>query len=331
MHDRYRKMIGRVVMPLTALSVFVVFSGCTSGKVKDDSSVTSFSNFEIKVFTSTVWDQQHPTGSVTVPDGYKVIGGGVLDYWQAGGYAPYGNMLTASYPDLVSNKIWHAAGKDQGVKNITDLMIYAIALYDPQDKWDVKVFSSTSDHESDRPQATVSVTSDYRMTGGGAKVNWTGYGNLLISSIPGTKQQWNAHGWWQGESDPSTITAYAIGIKPRDGSPLPDSDIQSVTSSEASHPKVYVKVADGYRLTGGGAHTIDWTNHSTGDSGNYLTFSLPASCHPAQGLTAPPPNPVPDCVLPTSYTSGYNYWIAGSKDHSVPNPAKIMAYAIGLK
>lgn len=329
--DIYRN-ITNIKNPLGIfLFTILISSGCANNNVKEEAFETSFSNFDIKIFTSTVWNQQHPSGNVTVPEGYKVIGGGALDYWQSGGAGAYGNMLTASYPDPASNRIWHAAGKDQGVKNETDLMIYAIAIYDPNDKWDVKVFSNTSTVKSDRPFASVAVTSDYRMTGGGAKVNWNGYGNLLTRSTPSDYATWMARGWWQGQSDPSTTTVYAIGIKPKDGSSLPSSDITCATSSKASHPSAYIKVADGYRLTSGGAQTTDWTDPSSGASGNYLTFSLPASCQPSEGLEAPPPMPIPNCSLPLDATSGYNYWIAGAKDHAVSNPANIVTCAIGLK
>ena len=50
----------------------------------------------------------HPSQSVSVPDEYKMVGGGALDNWSG-----YGNMLTASYPR--EDRTWTASGKDQHV------------------------------------------------------------------------------------------------------------------------------------------------------------------------------------------------------------------------
>jgi len=57
------------------------------------------------------------------------------------------------------------------------------------------------------------VVPGFYMTGGGARVNWTGQGNLLTASFPQDRQTWVAEGKDHFESDPSTITAYAIGFK----------------------------------------------------------------------------------------------------------------------
>ena len=95
----------------------------------------------------------------------------------------------------------------------------------------------------------------------------------------------------------TNITAYAIGIRPKNGAPVPTNQIFSQASEVAAHPSRGVKVGDGFTMTGGGAIV-----HFSG-YGNMLT---------------------------ASYPTDVQNWHAASKDHSKSNPSALTVYAIGL-
>jgi hypothetical protein len=164
----------------------------------------------------------------------------------------------------------------------------------------ITVFQETSATPEESPTVTVSVPSGYKVIGGGAKVNWQGYGNLLTASYPSSATSWTAAGKSAVESSPATITAYAVAIHdPNDDWEV---TITESTSQQAAHPYAAVAPAAGYALTGGGAKT----NFS--GAGSFLTASYPHF----------------------EATSGF-YWYVNGKDHIHSDPATITAYAIGIK
>jgi hypothetical protein len=164
----------------------------------------------------------------------------------------------------------------------------------------ITVFQETSATPEESPTVTVSVPSGYKVIGGGAKVNWQGYGNLLTASYPSSATSWTAAGKSAVESSPATITAYAVAIHdPNDDWEV---TITESTSQQAAHPYAAVAPEAGYALTGGGAKT----NYS--GAGNFLTASYPHF----------------------EATSGF-YWYVNGKDHVHSDPATITAYAIGIK
>lgn len=67
--------------------------------------------------------------------------------------------------------------------------------------------SSLTNH----PTNYVSVPSGYSLIGGGARVNWTGAGNLLVYSYP-SSNFWNVGSKDHNVASPATIEAWAIGI-----------------------------------------------------------------------------------------------------------------------
>ncbi len=60
------------------------------------------------------------------------------------------------------------------------------------------------------------------VTGGGARDNWTGQGNLLTGSYPlfGSIHGWEAEGKDHEVSDPASITVWAIGLEIEGISPV---------------------------------------------------------------------------------------------------------------
>ena len=249
-----------------------------------------------KVFTQESGNPvNHPKTELTVPAGYKIIGGGA-EVFIPGQNMPH-SLLTASHPK--NNRTWFAEAKDHGYARFSKVRISVIAIYDPHDVWDVRVFQETGDRAF-HPTATVSVEKGYLLTGGGAKNNWSGPGNLLTGSYPIhlNTWSWTAKGQDHSASAASTITAYAIGIKPQKECKTKfEVGLFTAESGESQYPHAEIGVDQGWILTGGGANVL--RDHN---------------------------------LLIGSYLSGKNKWTARSKDHNgVPMRAKIKVYAIGIR
>jgi hypothetical protein len=245
----------------------------------------------VQLFTVTSALAPHPSIDFTVPSEYKILGGGALDNWSGAG-----NLLTASYPKGLQT--WSVAGKDHEAPSPASLTLFALALYDPNNEWDVTIEQETSDPAS-HPQAAATLLPGYTLTGGGAFVDYHGAGNLLTASFPTSVAAWEARSKDHDLADPARITAYAIGIRHRSGNVTVSHVIRETTGAVAAHPsaRVCLDMDPGSILTGGGA-LDNWD----GD-GNLLTGSFP------QG----------------------NCWIGAGKDHIHSAPASITVYAIGIK
>ncbi len=243
---------------------------------------------QIELFTQTSPVMAHPTVTVTVPAGYKILGGGAFDH-----YSEPGNMLTAAYPNVPYNT-WIASGKDHEKSSPAAITGYALALYDPQNAWDVRTVWEVS-APSNHPSVTALLPEGYLLTGGGAYVNYHGAGNLLTASFPNSDSSWEARSKDHDVADPAQITAYAIGIKSNSGVRI-ERGVFTASDFPTEHPTATAQLGPGWILCGGGAFD-NWEG-----AGNLLTASYP------QG-------------------SG---WVAAGKDHLEASPASITAYAIGL-
>jgi len=201
----------------------------------------------------------HPSVFVTVPNGFKIIGGGaMIDAVEPS------NFLTASYP--FDRETWFAAGKDHEIDSPAAITAWAIAIQDPDDIWDVQIFSATSAALS-HPKVAVTFPNgtDYVLTGGGAFVNYTGAGNMLNASFPtqplgnGDWYGWEAHSKDHDISDPAQLTAYAIGMRLRSAplwSPGVQNSVQSATCPPMNKPAVGLTTPFG--ITGGGLGICGW-------------------------------------------------------------------------
>jgi vibriolysin len=216
----------------------------------------------IQVFSATSGVAAHPTVQVSVPAGYKILGGGAFDHWTGAG-----SLLTASYP--VNQNTWFAAGKDHEVSAPASISAYAIALHDPNDEWDVTIKHETSSPAA-HPQVVATLPGGYVLTGGGAFVSWHGAGNLETASFPNSDNSWEARSKDHDISDPAQITAYAIGIRPKSGAKKLAHVIRSATGAVAAHPTAHVTLEPGWTLSGGGA-LDNWNG-----AGNLLTASYPS-------------------------------------------------------
>ena len=153
---------------------------------------------------------QHPVLIRSVPDNYAMIGGGAYAY----GYSGNGAFLTASRP--LNSTTWQGQSKDHIVPDPHNLKVFAIGMridgVDPAYlKSKIHIVSNTSAF-SDFPNVTATIPEDCLLIGGGALDNYYGYGNMLVASYP-NYIYWQAGGKAYRRSDPSQITAYAIGIE----------------------------------------------------------------------------------------------------------------------
>lgn len=246
---------------------------------------------KIATFPVVSGSAAHPIVTAPVRPGYKLIGGGALANWRGPG-----SLLIASYP---SNNSWVAQSKDHaGLGEATTITAWAIGLYDPQDLWEVKVESASVPYPSyARQTVTATLPPGYTMTGGGAATVPEEPGILLTASYPSSARSWTANAQDHSVAASGQLTAYVIGIRPRQGVP-PEGRIFSQTGGTQPHPSAAVEIPSDYLLTGGGAQT------SCPAAGNLLTASYPYS------LTI---------------------WRGEAKDHIVSCPSSIVVYAIGLK
>jgi hypothetical protein len=201
---------------------------------------------EILSVTSDVTD--HPEARVTVPAGYKLVGGGARSNSTGSG-----NLLTASFPETPNT--WMAAGKDHNAFDAASITAFAVAIHDPDDLWDVKISKSVAGNDEPTPMRMQPVESGYVMVGGGAQVLWSGKGpgNLLFASYAMDSNTWRGHSKAHGEDSDAKLVAYAIGLKPKLNEIKVEAAIQQAQSNESNRPKATAGVASDHVMTGGGA------------------------------------------------------------------------------
>ena len=178
---------------------------CYCARMKDGSMI-SRDDYMIKPQISV--PAQHPSTEVVLPDGWVLVGGGA-----AANYTGSGSLLHASHPGGPNS--WIAAAKDHVSPEVTTVTAYAIGVKESfLNSVGVKVIqeTSTSGTKTAHPTVSCSLPHGYRLIGGGAKTNWNGVGSLLTASYPQDRHTWIANGKDHEESDPSTITAWCVGV-----------------------------------------------------------------------------------------------------------------------
>jgi hypothetical protein len=151
------------------------------------------------------------------PD-YVLVGGGAWAH-----YFGAGALLTENRPFDRGLVTWVASSKDHLSADPHELHVYAIGLKLAGVSRAVLLsnmtfVSSGPSAQAAHPAHQVAVPSGYVLTAGGARVNWSGAGNLLTSTrspyscCPFTT--WTVASKDHVKSSPATIEAYAIGIKP---------------------------------------------------------------------------------------------------------------------
>jgi hypothetical protein len=246
---------------------------------------------EILSVTSDV--RNHPEARVVVPEGYKLLCGGALDNWNGAG-----NMLTASFPE--SDNTWCARGKDFEHADPASITAFALAVYDPDDIWEVRIFESRPSPAASWPEQEVTAESGYVMVGGGAKVDFTGHGSLLFASHPvgESKTTWHAQSKDHLRPAPAKITAYAVGLKCKAEGVKLHSAVAVARSNKSGSPKAAAAPPAGYKMVGGGAA---------------ITFD-------GAGV-----------LLTGSYPTEDNRWEGRGKAHLEPDSGTITVHCIGLR
>ncbi|NUS85706.1 MAG: hypothetical protein HOY75_23995 [Streptomyces sp.] len=153
----------------------------------------------------------HPEAEAGIPSSndYVLVGGGFKVEWHG-----QGNLATASFPATETS--WKARSKDHLASDPANLRVYAIALKRNLPVGRVLTSISRSDStQTAHPAAVASVAPGYALTGGGAEVHYHGAGSLLWKLEPATTQtpSFSAASKDHLASDPSSLTAYSLGIR----------------------------------------------------------------------------------------------------------------------
>ena len=262
----------------------------------------NFGSLNFKLLKASSNYFQHPSVTLTVPAGTVVLGGGAYVDWDSPpGLSPPGNLLTAMYPND-NGTTWTVAAKDHIEVSKARVTAYCIVAQmkdgTPISADNYKVVSATSKVAA-HPTLQVDIPSEYTVVGGGARVNYTGAGNMLYASYPTD----GLDGWVGSakdhiDSDPTTITVWAMGLRKSflKNAGMRISSFDTTSSPAANHP-CQTLVLPNFHLTGVGAR-VNWNVQ-----GNLLT-----ACCPRDHQTV----------------------VAEGKDHFLPDPSTITAYAIGF-
>lgn len=223
---------------------------------------------------------------LTVPEGHKILGGGAVVV-----YHEPGHLLVASRPE--SPTTWYARGKAHSLSSPATLEIHVVALFDPDDQFEVVITESISDPGIDNV-TSVKVAPEFTLVGGGAQIDVSPAGQLLTASFPSAADTWTAASRQHLIADVTTVRAYAIGLRARDGRSIRVTRVEA-TGVRAHHPTALAHVPLPQVVVGGGART----DHPA----NFLTASIP------QGAG----------------------WRAASKDHIDPGITALTAHALALE
>lgn len=203
----------------------------------------------------------------------KIIGGGASI--NPGGDSEF---LCSSFPMVDSaGRIsgWAVNSHDIGVPSDSGdtLTAYAMAINDPMDLLEVKVFSKQGENPAKgKDAATAILPTDLALCGGGAKVDIGGSGNVpkfLISSYP-------VEGGWTAEvidygaaANHTSLNVYAIGIR-CDILDIRNYGSQNTSGEAVQHGNVSAAAPD--RIAGGGV----WVNIPVGSNPNLMQQSYPS-------------------------------------------------------
>jgi hypothetical protein len=228
-------------------------------------------------------------GRLAVPVGWKILSCGARV-----NYGGPGQLLTDVHPE--DDQTCVAAAKAHGTADPATLDMFSVAVSDPKNEWDVVVRSATS-APAGAPCQTVQLPEGYALTGGGAFDHWSTVGGLLTASRPYGTAGWMACAKQHEVTEATSITAYAIGIRPRSSLAAPEVQIFVATGTQSDTPSAKVGVGAGFTLVGGGAED-NWRGF-----GNLLTASFPDG----------------------------GGWAAQGKAHSRSDPSTVTVYAIGIR
>jgi hypothetical protein len=212
------------------------------------------------------FEGQHVSGQVSVDPGYVLVGGGADITNLSDNHTGVNALLTAAYPvNDGSFSTFAAESKDHVQAYYHRLWVYAIGMRlldasgNPLSDSYVRSFMYLNQALSglgEYPGRYVYCPSSYKILSGGAKINWSGAGNLLTVSKPfDTGVAWEVHGKDHVFVSPATIDAYVLSINPD----IPAfgrlvTALKIKSNYAISHSIEITDVApDGYIVTGVGA------------------------------------------------------------------------------
>ncbi|WP_165371944.1 hypothetical protein [Streptomyces sp. L-9-10] len=164
-------------------------------------------------------DQAHFTDlRVEVDRDMVVIGGGATAV-----AAPYGALLTASYPSA-DGSAWLVSSKDHGMPQPHRLTGFAIGMKIAGVSRDrlareLLFIGRARGGRAPHPRSSASVPEGYTLLGGGFRVNWDdgtdepGPGNLATASFPQDDDTWTARSKDHLVSHACTIDVFAVGLR----------------------------------------------------------------------------------------------------------------------
>jgi hypothetical protein len=195
-----------------------------------------------------------------------------------------------------------ATSKSHVLASPATITAYAIYLSDPNNLWDVKMVSATTEARSNRPEVTAKLPAGYALTGGGASVDWGGYGVMLTACCPqeidGTYSGWTARGKDHLEGDSGNATAWVFGIRLKNGDEPTPSTVDQYPA-RANHPTLTHGAPPDEIVVGGGA-AVTWRG-----PGGLLT---------ASGLS-----------------TDFQQWTAQAKDHKEGDTLDLTMWVISRK
>jgi hypothetical protein len=231
-----------------------------------------------------VFEGQHVTGQVSVDPGYVLVGGGADITNLNGGHTGVNALLTAEYPvNDGSFSTFAAASKDHEQPYYHKLWVYATGMRlldasgNPLSDSYVKSFmylNQVYGPSYQYPSARAYCPGGYRILSGGAKINWSGAGNLLVVSKPWSdKDGWEAQGKDHRFVSPASIDAYVLSINPDiPGFGRLVTALKTKVTRENSHStEITDNAPDGYVVAGVGAAA------GYGDQGRMLYAVYPPS------------------------------------------------------
>ncbi len=238
--------------------------------------------------------QGHPSTSISVPAGFRVIGGGANVNW-----AGEGNLLTGVYPSSTTS--FMASSKDHILASPASIDAYVIAarMKDGSPISDDDYILVQKDSSPGAyPEAAATVPTGFQLVGGGARVNWTEPGNMLTASFP-QGNSWIARSKDHARSSVATLSVFAIGLKQSflDANGLRIQQRSQRSDGYQQHPTATCALDFGFRLLSGGAEA-QWSG-----AGQLLTATYPVDVH---------------------------QWRASSKDHWIVDYGSVTAYCIGI-
>lgn len=259
----------------------------------------------------------HFHGELKLPKGYKILSGGV----EARGQTE-GNLIVSSYPVIEGGQwIWKADMKDSRRSSKAQHIISVIALYDPDDDWDVKILRRTSGTAQARQSQSIEPSGGAVITGGGVRISPFDDTHVLACGFgPAPGGDARAPRAWTATSAHYTVIEYFKTVLmpgpgfdiPRVDAPTHEQEVFAIAVRPPEGAQLLVEYHDNHRdpgglhehlvthdggqdasltMIGGGAVAGAWRHWLTGsnpaiDGGTLLGWHAASREHPNPGQSA---------------------------------------------